>query len=146
MCELLKNLSSNDLTRRRFVPALLLATAIIAGSPQAFANSNRNDILYFGTQPAGKPAFGQTVLITGQIVRGDRGPIANQTVILWFSGRHGVQSGTVRVRTDRFGKFAAQMTIPRSWANGINGDKTWVDVNISCPAIGVQKLFRVRDK
>jgi len=133
------------ITRRTFIPALLVAVALACVGKEAVAQG-ANDIKYYGTQPGGKPAFGQTVLLSGQIFRTDRGPLANQTVELWFSGRHGARVGSVFVRTDSIGRFNATMTIPRSWINGIRGNPTWVDVNINCTSIGVLKLFRVRDK
>ena len=133
------------IARRTFVSALLVAVALTCVGKEAVAQSG-NNILYYGTQPGGKPAFGQTVLLSGQIFRSDRGPLANQTVELWFSGRHGARVGSVFVRTDSIGRFNATMTIPRSWINGIRGNPTWVDVNINCKSIGVLRLFRVRDK
>jgi hypothetical protein len=131
----------SSMLRRTFLPCLIVAAtwAMLGQSAEAFFG---NDIIYSGTQPAGKPAFGQRIMVSGQIVRTDRGPLANQTVQLWFSGRHGIQDTIYTVKTDRFGKFNALMTIPRSWSNL----DTWVDVTFSCTSIGATKLFRVRNK
>ena len=128
--------------RRTIMPMLVVATfsALSVGAASA------NGILYWGTQPAGKPAFGQTVMVTGIISRDDGGPVANQIVQLWFSGRHGVRAGSYTTRTDRLGRYSVLMTIPWNWRYGIQGDPTWVDLNVSCPAIYATKLFRVRDK
>jgi len=129
------------MARRTFIPALLVAVALTCVGNEASAQFG-NSISYYGTQPAGKPGWGQTVLVSGQIFRTDRGPLANQTVQLWFSGRGGMQGGTVTAKTDFLGRFNATMTIPSDWKNR----NTWVDININCPSIGVLKLFRVRGK
>jgi len=128
--------------RRAFLPMLFAAVMVSVAAKDAAAN----EISYWGTQPGGKPAFGQTVMVTGIISRDDGGPVANQSLQLWFSGRHGVRAGTSHVRTDRLGRFNVLMTIPWGWRNGIQGDPTWVDVTIACPSIGVSRLFRVRNK
>lgn len=145
MRELLCSNETRLLSRRTFLPAFLAVATLLSAGSQAFAN-NLNRIHYFGHQPAGKPAFGQTILITGQITRGDRGPVANQRVELWFSGRTGIRAGSVFTTTDRFGRFAVNMTIPSSWRFGTRNGPTWVDLNVSCPSIGRLQLFRVRDK
>jgi len=130
------------LVRRAFLPMLFAAVMVSVAAKDAAAN----EISYWGTQPGGKPAFGQTVMVTGIISRDDGGPVANQSLQLWFSGRHGVRAGTYVARTDRLGRFNVLMTIPWNWRNGIQGDPTWVDVTIACPSIGVSRLFRVRNK
>jgi hypothetical protein len=132
------------IARRAFLPMLMAAVMVSFASQDAAAAGNQ--ISYWGTQPAGKPAFGQTVMVTGIISRVDGGPVANQSLQLWFSGRHGVRAGTSHVRTDRLGRFNVLMTIPWGWRYGIQGDPTWVDVTIACPSIGVSRLFRVRNK
>jgi hypothetical protein len=137
--------AGSTFSRRVLLPLLMTIVAVTVVGQSANAALG-NDIAYFGTQPAGTPAFGQTVMVKGMIIRRDRGPIANQMVQLWFSGRHGARDQSYYVRTDKLGRFNVLMTIPSSWRNGIRGDKTWVDVNISCISIGVTKLFRVRNK
>ena len=146
MRESLKLGKSGSMPRRGFVTAVCVALTLTSVASYAIGSDRLNTILYFGHQPAGKPAFGQTILITGQIARGDNGSINRQRVQLWFSGRMGIRAGSVFVNTDRFGKFAVNMTIPANWRHGTRNGPTWVDVNISCTSIGVQKLFRVRDK
>ena len=135
------SVNTSSVLRRTFLPCLIVAATwtMLGQSAEAFFG---NDIIYSGTQPAGKPAFGQRVMVSGQIVRRDRGPLANQQVLLWFSGRRGVTDMVYTVRTDRFGKFNALMTIPSNWRNL----DTWVDVTFSSSSIGVTKLFRVRNK
>ena len=143
----LKGLEMDHLvfSRRKVLGQMAVSTAGILGlsaTNKVFADESgissfRNNICLFGTQPSGTPAFGQTVLVSGQIFRTDRGPLGGQTVELWFSGRHGIRAGTARVRTDFKGRFNATMTIPR-WVN------TWVDININCPSINVLKLFHVK--
>jgi len=123
--------------RRGLITIMLLA---FAGMLLPNAHASGADISYWGTQPAGKPAFGQTVLVTGAVYGTPK--LARLRVQLWFSGRHGVRDRTYTVVTNNLGHFSAQMTIPRHWVNY----NTWVDVNISCPSIGKQKLFRVRNK
>jgi len=123
--------------RRGFVTIMLLA---FAGLLLPNAHASGADISYWGTQPAGKPAFGQTVLVTGAVYGTPM--LAGLRVQLWFSGRHGVRDRTYTVVTNPLGHFSAQMTIPRAWSNR----DTWVDVNISCPSIGKLRLFRVRNK
>jgi len=126
------------------------ASALFAGIVMSLAASEAlagcGNITFFGTQPGGKPAFGQTVMVSGQVTDCGGRPAAGVDVFLWFSGRHGVQGWRIRVRTDKNGRYTALMTIPRDWAWGIQGDATWVDLNVACPAIGVTKLFRVRNK
>lgn len=128
---------------RRVILPILFAAAMLSFATQDAA---ANQISYWGTQPGGKPAFGQTVMVTGIISRDDGGPVANQSLQLWFSGRHGVRAGTSYVRTDRLGRFNVLMTIPWGWRNGIQGDPTWVDVTVAGQSIGVSRLFRVRNK
>jgi hypothetical protein len=127
-----------------------IASALLAGIPLSLAASEAlagcGNITFFGTQPGGKPAFGQTVMVSGQVTDCGGRPAAGVDVFLWFSGRHGVQGWRICVRTDKNGRYTALMTIPRDWAWGIRGDATWVDLNVACPAIGVTKLFRVRNK
>ena len=149
----LKELEMDHLvsSRRKVLGQMAVSAVGILGlsaTNKAFADESvqnlrfGNDIKFYGTQPRGTPAFGQTVLVIGQIFRTDRGRLAQQTVQLWFSGRQGVvRTGTVTVSTDFIGRFNARMTIPR-WER-LN---TWVDVNINCPSIGVLKLFRVRGR
>jgi len=139
----LKELEMDHLvfSRRKVLGQMAVSAAGIlslSATNKVFADHSwGNDIHYLGTQPRGTPAFGQTVLVSGQIFRTDRGMLHGQTVELWFSGRHGIRAGTVRVRTDFIGRFNATMTIPR-WVN------TWVDLNINCPSINALKLFRVK--
>ena len=128
---------------RRVILPMLFAAVMLSFATQGAA---ANEISYWGTQPAGKPAFGQTVMVTGIISRDDGGPVANQTLQLWFSGRHGARAGTYVTRTDRFGRYNVMMTIPRGWYYGIQGDPTWVDLTVAGQSIGVSRLFRVRNK
>jgi hypothetical protein len=148
--KLLKELEMDHLvfSRRKVLGQMAVSAAGILGlsaTNKVFADGfvrTGNSISFFGTQPTPNPSFGQTVLVSGQIFRTDRGRLAQQTVQLWFSGRQGVvRTGTVTVSTDFIGRFNARMTIPR-WER-LN---TWVDVNINCPSIGVLKLFRVRGR
>lgn len=127
----------------RFVLPLLAAVIVSFASRDAAAAGS---ISYWGTQPAGKPAFGQTVMITGIVSPPLGTSPANLPVQLWFSGRHGVRAATVLARTDRLGRFNVLMTIPHAWRYGIYGDPTWVDVTIACPSAGATRLFRVRNK
>jgi hypothetical protein len=132
------------IARRALLPMVLAAMTISFFGSASTASAN--DIFYWGTQPGGKPAFGQTVMVTGIVSRDDGGRVANVPLQLWFSGRHGVRAGTYTTRTDRLGRYSVLMTIPRYWANGIQGDRTWVDVTVASPSIGVSRLFRVRNK
>ena len=145
--ELVKELEMDHLvsSRRKVLGQMAVSAAGIlslSATNKVFADGSvqnlqfGNNIIFYGTQPSGTPGFGQTVLVSGQIFRTDRGRLDQQTVELWFSGRHGIRAGTARARTDFIGRFNATMTIPR-WVN------TWVDVNINCPSINVLKLFRV---
>jgi hypothetical protein len=126
-----------SIARRAFMPMVVAALAMSFAAQDAMAGCN--NIIYGGTQHGGKPGWGQTVMVTGSITRCDRGPVANQQVELWFSTQKGLRAGSVRVRTDRYGRFSAMMTIPSNW-RGVK----FVDVNIACPSIRVMKLFRVR--
>lgn len=128
------------IARRALMPMLLAAMVVSVSANDAMAGGN--SIIYGGIQPAAKPAWGQTIMVTGRIIRSDRGPVANQVVELWFSGQHGVRAQSVRVKTDRAGNFSAMMTIPRNWRDF----RTWVDINISCPSAGVLRLYRVRNR
>jgi hypothetical protein len=105
-----------------------------------------NQISYWGTQPSGKPAFGQTVMVTGTISRDDGGSLANMPLQLQLSGRHGVRAGTYLAGTGRRGRYNVLMTVPSVWRYGIQGDPTWGDVTVAGPTIGVSRLFRVRNK
>ena len=126
-----------SIARRAFMPMVVAALVMSFAAQDAMAGCN--DIIYGGTQPGGKPGWGQTVMVTGSIVRCDRGPVANQQVELWFSTQEGLRAGSVRIRADRFGRFSAKMTIPSNW-RGVK----FVDLNIACYSIGVMKVFRAR--
>jgi len=136
--------AANPLPRRFAVQALVVGIAMSLAASESFAGCGT--ITFDGVQPAGKPAFGQTVMLTGRVYDCSGRPAAGVLVQLWFSGRHGVRAGTHHVFTDAQGRYSAIMTIPRAWVYGWGGEKTWVDLNVACPVLGISKLFRVRDK
>ncbi len=79
------------------------------------------------------------------VVRDGR-PVPNAMVEQWFSDRHGGQSYHWTGVTNRSGYCTTLGTIPRDWVNGIQGEKTWVDLNAACNLVGAAAIWRIKNK
>lgn len=69
-------------------------------------------------------------------------PIKNVTVQFWFSGRHGIKTGSWYVRTNGQGLAIFTQDIPSSWRY----NDTWVDLNGAANSVGAFNLWRVKNK
>ena len=137
----------NRLITRRIALSLAMAAAavFVQGTDLKAQTFRRGTIYRVSILPSGTPAFGQTIQMTVRVTSGGV-PVSNAPVELWFSGRHGIQSGHWRGNTDKNGYCTTTRQIPREWKNGIYGDPTWVDLNVACNRVAALALFRVRNK
>lgn len=86
------------------------------------------------------PGYGTTSTYNVAVsVRGK--PLKGVQIIHWFSGKHSVESQHYTATTNAQGVATFLDAIPRDW----KPSGTWVDLDVSCPTVGLQKHWRVRN-
>jgi hypothetical protein len=129
---------------QRALSGLSILAIAIAAAATAQAASPGPAINLAPLKPT-SPGFGQTVQIT-VLVSNNSKPVPHAQVEFWFSGRHGVQSYHWAGYTDKTGYCTILATVPRDWAYGIQGDKTWVDLNVACNQLHTANMWRIKNK
>ena len=94
-------------------------------------------VLNISVQP--NPGWGNSCTYNIYVSAGGR-PIKNVPVVHWFSGRHSLETIRYTAYTNVQGRATFIDAIPRGWAP----TGTWVNMNASCPTLGIQQNWRVK--